>query len=216
MQRVVGFSVLLVCACLVGGCGGSALQAKARKVVGDPRATVVSTQTVNPVSGSPLLVVVIKPGGSQGLGCVSDLMPGPTRCPHWSDDYVLLNPTTHANGGDLGISKWQVAAIAAARATSPRFQMFPSVNQLAVRCAIPHASLSGSTLSGACLTTALPFGRPVRCVAFSEAWRPSAASKLRTRGWVVTFSQDGHVQSIHPAAHPPQRDVNQPNTCSAI
>ena len=216
MQRVLGLFVLIVCAGLVAGCGGSALQAKARKVVADPHATVVSTQTVQALSGAHLAVVVMKPSGSQGLGCVNDLMGGPTGCPRWSDAYVLLNPTTHADGGDLGISRFQVAAIARARATSPRFQMFPSVNQLAVRCAIPHARPSGGTLSGACLTTALPFGSPVRCVAFSEAWRPSAGSKLRTRGWVVTFSREGQLQSTRAVAHPPQRDGRQPNTCSAI
>jgi hypothetical protein len=144
MQRVSSLFVLSVCACLVAGCGGSALQAKARKVVGDPHATVVSTETVDPLGGGRLTIVVMKPGGSQGLGCMNNLMGGPTGCPHWSDAYVLLNPTTHADGGELGISRFQVAAIARARATSPRFQMFPSVNQLAVRCAIPHASPSGA------------------------------------------------------------------------
>lgn len=224
MQRVAALPGLIMCACLVAGCGGSALEAKARKVVGDPQATVVSTQTVDPLGGGRVVVVVMRPGGSQGLGCAiaasyrlvgsSDSLA--SGCPRWSDAYVLMNPTTHAAGIDLGISKWQVAAIARARATSTRFQMFPSVNQLAVRCPIPHASPSGRTLSGACLTTALPFGSPVHCVAFSETWRPSAESKLRTRGWLVTFSPDGQVQSIRTAAHPPQRDVNQPNMCSAI
>jgi hypothetical protein len=216
MRRVIGLLALIVCACGVAGCGGSAFQEKARKVVGDPRATVVSTETVRTLGGARLAVVVMEPGGSKGLGCVNDLMGGPSLCPHWSDAYVLLNPTTHADGGELGISRFQVAAIARARATSPRFQMFPSVNQLAVRCAIPHASPSGGTLAGACLTTALPFESPVQCVAFSEAWRPSAGSKLRTRGWIVMFGQDGQIQSTRAATHPPQRDGHQPNTCSAI
>ena len=226
MKRAVGLLTLVGCACLVAGCGGSAFQAKARKVVGDPHATVVSTQTVQPLGGARLVVVVMKPGGSTGLGCATAFAAGPVSqtvtsslapgCPRWSDAYVLMNPTTHAAGSDLGISRFQVAAIAKARATSPRFQMFPSVNQLAVRCAIPHASPLGGTLSGACLTTALPWGSPVRCVAFSEAWRPSAASKLRTRGWVLTFSRGGKVESTRAAAHPPQRDGKQPKTCSAI
>ena len=216
MQRVVGLLTLAGAPAWSPVAAGPRFRRKRGRSSADPHATVVSTQTVQALSGARLAVVVMKPGGSQGLGCVNDLMGGPTRCPHWSDAYVLLNPTTHADGGDLGISRFQVAAIARARATSPRFQMFPSVNQLAVRCAIPHASPSGGTLSGACLTTALPFGSPVRCVAFSEAWRPSAGSKLRTRGWVVTFSRDGQLQSTRAAAHPPQRDGRQPNTCSAI
>ncbi len=74
MQRVVGLFALSGCACLVSGCGGSSLEAKARKVVADPHATVVSTQTVKPLSGAPLSIVVMKPGGSQGLGCLNDLM----------------------------------------------------------------------------------------------------------------------------------------------
>jgi len=216
MQRAIGISALVACAILLAGCGGSSLQAKAVKVVGDPHATVVSTQTVEALSGDRLAVVVLKPGGSQGLGCVDNLMGGPYRCPRSSDAYVLLNPSTHADGGELGISRFQVAAIAKARHLSPRFQKFPAVDQLAVRCAIPHANPSGGTLSGMCLSTALPFGKPVRCVAFSEAWRPSAGSKLSTRGWVVMFSRDGRVQSTRAAAHPPLRDGDQPSTCSAI
>jgi hypothetical protein len=203
MQRVVGVLGLLLCACVVAGCG-NALQAKARKVVGDPHATVVSTQTVRDLRGDPLTVVVMKPGGSQGLGCVNDLMGGPYRCPHSSDAYVLLNPSTHADGGDEGISKWQVAAIARAHATNPSFQSFPIVNQLTVRCAIQHAGPSGGTLPGMCATVAEPFGQPVRCVAFTEGWQLSAKSKLHTRGWLVRFDRNGHIQSTRAAAHAPQ------------
>src|SRR3954471_18490988 len=181
MQRVAGFLVLAVCACLVAGCGGSALQAKARKVVGDPHATVVSTETVDPLGGGLLAVVVMKPGGSQGLGCI-DIGDGPGRCPLWSDAYVRLGATTHADMGDVGISKWQVAAIARARATDPRFAIFPIVNQLTVRCAIPKTNTGPTpdTLRGMCATMALPFGGPVRCVAFTMGWRPSAGGKMNT------------------------------------
>jgi len=213
MQRVVGLFALSGCACLVSGCGGSSLEAKARKVVADPHATVVSTQTVKPLSGAPLSIVVMKPGGSQGLGCLNDLMGDPYRCPHWSDAYVRLGATTHADMGDLGISKWQVAAIARARATNPRFGIFPIVNQLTVRCAIPHASPSGGTLPGMCATIANPFGKPVRCVTFTQGWRPTPKSKLHTAAWVVRFSRDGGVQSTSEEAHPPQPWATGDRTC---
>ena len=223
MRSVVGL-FLLVAACLVAGCGGSALQAKARKVVGDPQATVVSTETVDPLGGGRLAVVVMKPGGSQGLGCViaqpyaaGSTNPTAPRCPHWSDAYVRLGATTHADMGDLGISKWQVAAIAKARAANSRFGIFPIVNQLTVRCAITPPNEQGGTLPGMCNTLALPFEGPVRCVAFIEAWRPSAASKLQTRGWIVGFSRDGDVQSTRLTAHPiPPWNGHQPNTCAEI
>jgi hypothetical protein len=219
MQRVLALLALVVCAFLVTGCGGSALQAKARKVVGDPHATVVNTETVDPLGGGRLAVVVMKPGGSQGLGCL-DIREGPGRCPLWSDAYVRLGATTHADMGDLGISRWQVAAIARARATNSRFGIFPIVNQLTVRCAIPNPNLSVTpdTLAGGmCATIALPFGRPVQCVGFIEAWRPSAAGKLHTRGWIVRFSRDGHVQSTQLKAHPiPPWNGHQPNTCSEV
>jgi hypothetical protein len=122
--------------------------------------------------------------------------------------------------GDLGISRWQVAAIARARATSPRFSIFPSVNQFTVRCTIPNPNLGagGDTLPGGmCATVALPFGGPVRCVAFIEAWRPDAVSKLQTHGWTVRFSRYGRVQSTSQTAHPtPPWNGHQPNTCSQI
>jgi len=156
------------------------------------------------------VVVVMKPGGSQGLGCLvaqAQLVTGASGvsgCPRWSDAYVRLGATTHADMGDLGISKWQVAAIARARATSPRFQMFPIVNQLTVRCAIPNARRSGGTLPGMCATVANPFGKPVRCVTFTEGWRPTAKSKLHTAAWVVRFSREGRIQSTSTEAHAPQ------------
>ena len=213
MQRVLDLLVLVVCAGLVAGCGGSSLQAKAQKVVGDPHATVISTQTVQGLNGAHLAVVVLKPGGSQGLGCLNDLMGGPFRCPRSSDAYVRLDPKTHADMGDLGIAKYQVAAIARARATSPRFRMFPIVNQLTVRCAIPHASPSGGTLPGMCATIANPFGKPVRCVTFTEGWRPTAKSKLHTAAWVVRFSRDGGLRSTSTEAHPPQPWATGDRTC---
>lgn len=209
MKRLAGLFALVACACLVAGCGGSSLTAKARKVVGDPRATVISTQTVQELNGERLAIVVLKPGGSQGLGCGS--FGGPYRCPHSQDGYARLDAKTHADGGDMGISKFQVAAIAKARATSPRFQMFPIVNQLTVRCAVPHAGASGM-----CATLAEPFGKPVRCVVFTEGWRPTADSTLRTRAWIVRFSRDGHVRSTVRTAHPPQPwATGDRYTCSA-
>lgn len=225
MQRAIGLSALVVCAFVLAACGGSSLQAKARKVVGDPHATVVGTETVRGLNGAPVTVVVMKPSGSTGLGCLyagvgggptvtSPLVPG---CPRSSYAYVELWGSKLADGGDLGISRFQVAAIAKARSLSPRFQRFPAVNQLTVRCAIPPPETQGGTLPGMCATIALPFGKSVQCVAFSEAWRPSAASKLHTHGWVVTFSRDGQVESTQPTAHPPQPwSGHQPNTCSQI
>jgi hypothetical protein len=221
MQRVVGLIALIICACLLAGCGGSSLQAKARKVVGDPHATVVSTETVDPLGGGRLAVVVMKPGGSQGLGCGNNLMGGPTRCPHWSDAYVRLGATTHADMGDLGISKWQVAAIARARATDFRFAVFPIVNQLTVRCGvgIPHLTPSGhgGQIRGMCATIALPFGGPVLCVAFITGWRPTAGDKMKTAAWVVRFDRNGRIKSTCKVADPPPPwNGHQPQTCSEI
>ena len=224
MQRVVGPSVLLLCTCLVAGCGGSALQAKARKVVGDPQAAVVSTQTVDPLGGGLLTLVVMKPGGSEGLGCATALGSGsrsPSGCPRWSDAYVMLGAKTHANMGDFGISKWQVAAIAKARAEHPQFGIFPSVNQLTVRCKVPNLEANfggvGSKLPGICNTMALPFGAPVRCVALIMGWRPSAGAKLHTAAWVMSFDGHGHIESTRNVSDPPPPwNGHQPRTCSEI
>ena len=226
MQRVAVVFLVAVCVCLAPGCG-SALQAKARKIVDDPRATLVSTQQVRALNGAHLTVVVMKPGGSRGLGCgiAQSYVSGSTssaqyRCPHSQDAYVLLGSASHADMGEVGISRFQVAAIARARATSPRFSVFPSVNQFTVRCTIPNPELGALrvTLPDAmCATVALPFGGHVRCVAFIEAWRPSATSELHTHGWIVRFGRGGHVQSTHPTAHPtPPWNGDQPNTCSEI
>jgi|SRR5579884_511324 len=221
MQRSVGLFALTVCACLVAGCG-SALQAKARKVVGDPHATVVSTQTVDPLGGGPLTVVVMKPGGTQGLGCIEALVSGGSNsgCPGWSDAYVLLNPKTHAAGIDQGISTWQVAAIAKARATNPRLGIFPIVNQLTVRCATTHLNLGwppGMMVHGMCNTMALPFGGPVRCVAFIMGWRPGAGAKMKTAAVVARFDRTGHIRSTHLVASPPPPwNGHRAGTCSQI
>jgi hypothetical protein len=230
MQRAIGLSALLISAFLLAGCGGSSVEAKARKVVGDPHATVVSTETVRALNGDPLTIVVMKPSGTTGLGCIgadgggsvgqtvtSSLVPG---CPRSSDAYVKLWGNKLADYGDIGISRFQVAAIARAKAANPRFRIFPSVNQLTVRCTISYPNLgpAGDTLPGGmCATMALPFGKPVRCVSFTEAWRASLASKLHARGWIVTFSRDGQIQSTHLTKHPPQPwSGHQPNICSEI
>jgi hypothetical protein len=132
---------------------------------------------------------------------------------------VRLGATTHADMGDLGISKWQVAAIARARATNPRFGIFPIVNQLTVRCTIPNRNTgpASDTLRGICATVALPFGKPVRCVAFAVGWRPSAGGKMNTAAWVVRFDRYGHIQSTRKVADPPPPwNGHQPQTCSEI
>ncbi len=156
------------------------------------------------LNGERLAVVVLRPGGAQGLGCMDNLMGGPYTCPRWSDAYVRLDATTHVDGGDSEINSSEVAAIAKARATSPRFAKFPIVNQLTVRCAIRNAGPTGRTLPGMCATIAMPFGGGVRCVAFTQGWRPRAGSKLHTAAWVVRFDRDGHVQSTKRDANPPQ------------
>lgn len=215
MQRLI---VLVACACLVAGCGGSALDAKARNVAGDPHAVVLHTETVRTLNGLPMTLVLLNPSGSTGLGCVEaqrytdgSLTPG---CPRSSYEAVGLNPTTHAYAGDWEIDKAVLAAIDRAKATSARFKIFADVDQLTTRCTIPGVS-SRDTLPGMCaITVLLPRGQ-VGCVAFSEAWRVRPASKLRTRGWLVTLDQTGHVQSTRATAHPPQPWAGyRPNTCS--
>ena len=214
MQRVLGTLVLVACACLVGG---SALDAKARKVAGDPHAVVLHTETVRTLNGLPLTLVLLKPGGKNGLGCVDaqslsggSLIPG---CPRSTYEAVGLNPTTHTYAGDWEIDKAALTAIDRAKATSPRFKIFPGVDQVTIRCAIPGVS-PADALPGMCAITVLLPREHVGCVAFSEAWRVSPASRLRTRGWVVRLDRNGHVESTVVTAHPPQPWAGRnPRTC---
>jgi hypothetical protein len=64
-----------------------------------------------------------------------------------------------------------------------------------------------------CATIGMPFGKSVRCVTFTEGWRPAAGSMLRTRAWVVTFGRDGHVRSTNVSPHPPQPWATGDRTC---
>jgi hypothetical protein len=220
MQRVGGLLALVACACLVAGCGGAALEAKARKVAGDPHAVVLHTETVRTLNGLPMTLVLLKPSGSTGLGCIealsytgSSLTPG---CPRTSYEAVGLNPTTHAYAGDWEIDKAVLAAIDRAKATSPRFKVFPDIDQLTIRCTIPGVS-ARHTLPGMCAITVLLPRKHVGCVAFSEAWRARPASKLSIRGWIVRLDRTGHVQSTRMTAHPPQPwSGHRPNTCSRL
>lgn len=122
--------------------------------------------------------------------------------------------------GDSGISKWQVAAIAKARAMHPQFAIFPSVNQLTVRCKVPNPGFGavGYKVPGICATMALPFGAPVRCVAFIMGWRPSeAGGKMNTAAWVVSFDGNGHIESTRNVSDPPPPwNGHQARTCSEI
>lgn len=198
MQRVVGVFVLLVWVCLTAGCGGSSLQAKARKFLHDPHARVIRSETVQIDAGTGWTrqtMTLVKGSRMLRVPC-PEMKPGSHSCPR--SRYALLgfNSTTHALSRWAGLTSAELAAVAAAlRAIPKRLRIFPDLPTLYIRCAIPHTNSSGATVPGYCSTDASPDGHLMR-VHLGAEW-PLNFKNDKVAEWIVMVSRDGHVRRIH-------------------
>lgn len=124
MQRIAGLFVVVSCACVVAGCGGGAsLQAKARRFLHDPGATVTRGGTFRIEDGTRWTMTLVKGTRPLRLRCVT---PGLVQPPCPRSRYALLgfSAVTHALGLYWNTSRARVAAIANARRASPRLGIF--------------------------------------------------------------------------------------------
>jgi hypothetical protein len=196
MHRVLGVFVLAACACVVTGCGGgSSLQAKARKFLHDPAATVTRAETLRMEDGTRWTITLVKGSRPHRLGCVT---PGLVQPPCPRSRYALLgfSATTHALGLYWNTSAAQVAAIAVARRTSPRLRIFPDLAPLTVRCAIPRGGPPGRTVAGYCSTDAVTNGQLIR-VNLTAGWPLHPKTHGSVAEWIVMVTRHGRIQSIH-------------------
>lgn len=200
MQRIVGLSALLLCASLTTGCGGSSLQAKARRFLHDPQATITRSETVQIYDGTQLTTPVrwtmtlVKGSRILRVPC-AEVKPG-HACPR--SRYALLgfSPTTHALVLYWSISPAQIAAVARAREASPTLRIFPDLVPSPVRCSIPRRGSPGGSVTAACLTEAGPQGHLMR-VDFSADPVTNGTFAGSAAEWIVMVGRDGHIQSIH-------------------
>lgn len=213
MHRVIGVSALVVCACLVAGCGGSSPQAAGRrdasKLFGDPHARVVHVETFTNLSGTHEAVVTMQ--GHFSSRSDNPLASGPGRFRYVALDF-LLPPGPATSAGFETLTPSMIAATTRARSANPLFKIFPDIGSPAIRCLIPRGGPSPGTILGGCLTnTDLTPSNHVRRVEFLERWplvkkrNGSWPSSVKGGGWIVTLSRDGRVQSIRVTGHlPPQ------------
>jgi hypothetical protein len=202
MQRVVGLFVLVLCACVTAGCGGSSLQVKARRFLHDPDARVVRSETVQLNAGTGWTretMTLVKGSRMLRVPCVEmkpETKSSSHTCPR--SRYALLgfSATTHALGRWAGLSPAELAAIATARQAIPKLRIFPDLPLAAVRCAVPRANPSGATVPGYCSTDASPNGHLMR-VDFLAEWPLNLKEQQKGAEWIVMVSRDGHVQRIH-------------------
>ena len=210
MQRV-GLFVLVLCTCIVAGCGGTSLeqvaQRDSKELLGEPNPQILHTETARIVDGAREAVVQMHGRFTIIPSCPAVAAPSKSRCHTLHPRYVVLTfslPNPRSSQGYSTTSASQIAAIARARSARPQFAIFPDFNAEVVRCAIPRGSPPGGTIGGTCVTYALPY-KHVKRVEFIEHWPQSQPTGSRNKaGWIVTFSRDGRVQSIRVTGQPPQ------------
>jgi hypothetical protein len=211
VYRVTGLLALVLCACLVAGCGGASLQQVARQdskeQLGEPHPQIMRTETVRIVDGEREAVVQMHGHFTIVPHCPVLAHPSKSRCHTLHPRYVVLTlslPNPKSSQGYSGTSRSQIAAIARARGAQPGLAIFPDFNAEVVRCAIPRGSPPGGSIDGTCVTYALPYKHAER-VQLIEHWPESQPSGTRNKaGWIVTLSRDGRVRSISVMGQPPQ------------
>ncbi len=212
MYRVTGLLALVLCTCLVAGCGGASLQQVARQdskeQLGEPHPQIMRTETVRIVDGEREAVVQMRGRFTIIPHCPMVVAPAKSHCHTLHPRFVVLTlslPNPRSSHGYSGTSASQIAAIAHARGAQPQLALFPDFNAEVVRCDIPRGSPPGGTIAGTCVTYALPSKHAER-VQFIEHWPESQRSGTRNKaGWVVTLSRDGRrVQSTSVIGQPPQ------------
>lgn len=204
MSRAVGLVALLVCVCLVAGCGGSSLQRTAldyasQFTVGRPHPTSVRTEYVQDVGGMREAVVFLHGHFRLRRECQNPVAPCPKGSPRASTIMIDMSlPDPKASWGFATQSPSQVAALAAAKNASPLFTIFADFTNPAIRCAIPRGNAS-ATIAGACVTLFEPGSGEIK---FRERW-PFAKTRdghwrrgEKTGGWIVAIGRNGRVHSV--------------------
>jgi hypothetical protein len=210
VRRALATASFGICAILVAGCGSSSLQSIARKQAkyyGDPRATIMRTETVQLRGALPghrrWAMIQMRSRRAFRVGCLSsprEYQPRhlATGChPRYLE--VGIDLANHDPGLYWGLTASEVSAIVSARQASPRFRIFPDTPGLYLRCAIPRGGPANGIVTGTCSTVTERSGH-VRQVDFIETWRHGKSKAI----WIVTLSRNGRVQSIRGTGHAPQ------------
>jgi hypothetical protein len=227
MQRIVGVSVLLLCACLTAGCGGShnRLTAVRAGYLSRPPAWLLRIvaredrllNDRNPGGGTSYTLSkqkdVVEMFGEfttpPSAACTTSYCPVPVRL-HGTSVRLVISPRTHRIlSATLSQRITGAQAPAIARRSSRFLRIFPA-RPGRTACSIDRGGLGGlnptrATLRGRCTTefVTYPYSRKTVRVRFSEQWR--LGGRLQRAAWIVTVRrQDGRVQSTQVTGQPPQ------------
>lgn len=224
MKRSVAVCVLVLCACLVAGCGGSQVRLTAshhgflsrpplwltriagredrflndRSPGGSTSYTLSKQKDVVEMFGE----FTTPPPGA----CTTSYCPSPFRL-HGTSLRLVISPRTHRIvSATLSRRIAGTQAPAIARRSSRFLRIFPARPGQA-SCSIRRGGtqLRRTTLPGRCTTAFItyPYSRKTVRVRFGEQWR--LGGRLQRAAWIVTVRRrDGRVQSTKVSGQPPQ------------
>lgn len=188
-------AALSLLAVLAAGCGGASLQSQAlaheKGFLGDPNARAVRIETFRLVDGDRDVVVQMRGHFLFVPSCPALIGHHRSRCHPFHTHYAVVefNLDKPGYGGYWPLSPEQAVAIAAARRSDARFGIFPDVDNVRARCAIPSGAPRPAPLRGSCITELLRARHGRFRVLFMESWRPGPVSG----GWLVTVGSDDRI-----------------------
>lgn len=193
MLRALAAASLL--AVLAAGCGGASLQSQAlaheTEFLGDPYARAVHIETFSTMDGERDVVAQMRGHFLFVPSCPAPARHHRSRCHEFHTSYAVVefNLDKPGSGGYWPLSPAQGAAIAAARRSDARFRIFPDVDNVRARCAIPSGAPRPMPLRGSCMTELLQSRLGRFRVLFVESWGPGPVSG----GWLVTVGKSDRI-----------------------
>jgi hypothetical protein len=222
MRRVVGLLVLVVCACLVSGCGGSRVQPTALHGLYEPHiwlTRIVARENrrfndrdphvgaLYTFSKQKDVVAMSGEFTAPPPACKGSYCPVPPR-PHGTSLRLVISPRTHhLVSAKLSPRIAGTQAPAIAQRSSRVLRIFPA-RPGRTACSIPRGGthLVGDKLRGRCSTefvSSPPYPRGAIRIRFGERWR--LGGHLQRAAWIVTVRlRDGRVEATHVTGQPPQ------------
>jgi hypothetical protein len=223
VRRIVGVSALLLCGCLVAGCGASHVRPAVLHASWEPPAWLArivarEDRRLNdrdPHGGTSYALSkqkdVVDIFGEfttpPPAACTTSYCPVPVRL-HGTLLRLVISPRTHRLlSATLSQQIEGTQAPAIARRSSRFLRIFPA-RPGRTACSIPRGGVqtSRSTLRGRCSTqfvSSPPYPRGAIRVRFGERWR--LGGRKQRAAWIVTVRlRDGRVQSTQVEGQPPQ------------
>lgn len=212
MHRVIGVCTLVLCSCLVAGCGSSHARlagvpthitpAWLTKIVRH-EATLLGNRSVRTVSitfgkHKDVIDMFGEFKTPAPAPCTTGYCPVPVRM-HGTSLRLVVSPRSHRLlSAALGARVAHIQAVEIAQRSSPFFHIFRPL-PARVNCSIPRGAQGKVYFRGRCTTeyaSSPPYHRERLRIGFIERWHEG--HRVHQGGWIVTVGLDnGRVLGMH-------------------